>query len=558
MALLLITATGLGTTAAAADATLSAEATRSSISINDQLSVTFRLRGGNQNSEPDFSPLQQDFDILYRSRSQKTSIVNGHYDAYYQWELTLAPKRRGDLTIPSIEVGGAQSEPIAITVTKAPDNPAQAGEDLFMTVEPDKRSVYVQEQVLITAKIFSRQNFEAQEIQDFNLDQALIEAVAEDKYVTDINGTPYAVYEVRFALYPQKSGTLQIPAINYAVRLRSSRRSMLSFGGGDVRRGRSSPLSIQVKPIPAANGSGPWLPASSLSISQHFSHDTQALVAGEPITRSITVKAEGLHPSQLPPLTPADLEGFSTYADKPQKQEQRSDKGLSSERTDTIAMVPNSGGKRSLPPVEVKWFNTTKNTFEVARLPAVETHTSMPINSNSSVGSATPPVAATDASEPAPVQRPTQGKTLAFWCLVISQGITLLLLMVVTTLYWRARHQRLTAPPPAARATDQGEEWRAIKKAAAQDNLAQLRRSLMQWAEVHFSRPIKQLEDIALYSPLDERESLLQQLRQLDKALYHPDHSHSFDKSQLLPLIQALRVQKREASNTHLASLYPQ
>ncbi|WP_049721550.1 BatD family protein [Gilvimarinus polysaccharolyticus] len=560
LALLVCVLAGVGTSAQASSASLSAQVTRTQISINDQLSVKFQLRGGSQASEPDFSPVQEDFEILSTYRSQHSTTINGKHDAYFEWDLTLAPKRLGQLTVPSIRAAGTQSESISITVKEAQQNPATADADVFMTVEPDKSSVYVQEQVLLKAKIFARQNFDAQEIQDFSLDQVTIEAIAENKYVTEIAGTPYAVYELTFALYPQKSGTLSIPSLDYGVRLRSNRRSILSFGGGEIRRGRSSPIELEVKPIPATNGSGPWLPASAISLKQHFSHDTKSLTAGEPITRSITLSAEGLHPSQLPPIATIDTEGFSTYTDKPQTQERRSETGLSSERTDTIAMVPSSAGRRTLPPLELKWFNTTTGEFEVARLPAVETQTKMPVGDNNPAVAATPPPQT--STLPGSVQTANGFNYQAIpRYLIVSQAVTLILLIIMTALYLRTRSREPQEPKPGAK--QDNNLWRAIKKAGATDNLPELRRALLLWAETHFAQPISRLEQIAYCAnKTQQHDELLRQLRALDQAIYHPNldnsDSKAFSPGDLLPLIQQLRVQKRDASDSNLAPLYPQ
>lgn len=567
LVLLTCTLVGLVASGQAISASLSAHVTRTQININDQLSVKFQLRGGSQASEPDFSPVQDDFEILSSYRGQYSKSINGKTDAYFEWDLTLSPKRLGRLTVPSIRTAGTQSEPINITVSDVQQNPAAAGADVFMTVEPDKPSVYVQEQVLLKAKIFARQNFDAQQIQDFTLDQATIEAVAENKYVTDIAGTPYAVYELTLALYPQKSGTFTIPSLDYVVRLRSSRNSILSFGGGEVRRGRSSPASLEVKPIPAANGSGPWLPASSISLKQHFSHDTEALTAGEPITRSITLSAEGLHPSQLPPILTPEVEGFSTYADKPQTQERRSEAGLSSERTDTIAMVPSSEGRKTLPPLELKWFNTTTGTFEVARLPAVETKTTMPVGGNNPAVATPPPQKAKLTGDT--VTAGSVGYNSIPRYLLITQAVTLILLIIMTALYLRARTRGPQQPKPVVK--QDHNLWRAIKKAGAKDNLPELRSALLLWAEAHFSRPISRLEQIAYYADnAEHHDELLRQLRALDQAIYRPAASSNqsgsnesttnrktFSPGNLLPLIQKLRVKKRNASGSDLAPLYP-
>ena len=74
---------------------------------------------------------------------------------------------------------------------------------------------------------------------------------------------------------------------------------------------------------------------------------------------------------------------------------------------------------------------------------------------------------------------------------------------------------------------------------------------------MHYSQPINRLERIAGFATnAEHEEELLRQLRALDQAIYRPNNSE-FDPGKLLPLIQKLRVQKRDASNSPLAPLYP-
>src|SRR5690606_16088751 len=104
--------------------------------------------------------------------------------------------------------------------------------------------------------------------QQFDLPGALVKAVAEDEYVSNVGGVPHLVYEVTLAVYPQKSGTLEFPSLNYEIEPAGRGRSLLSdfYGTGTRHRGRSQAFTIDVKPIPAENNGGPWLPAKQVTL----------------------------------------------------------------------------------------------------------------------------------------------------------------------------------------------------------------------------------------------------------------------------------------------------
>ncbi|WP_020209745.1 BatD family protein [Gilvimarinus chinensis] len=528
-------------------ASLTVEPGRTSLAITDQLTLNVTLKNGNTRDEPDFAVLRKDFDILDISQRVQSVSVNGRSESSIIWQLALVPKSRGQIVIPSLQVAGVSSEPVTIHVTNAPESPADANAETFLEVTANKNSVYVQEQVLVSAKLYSKYNWSGRELGSFELDNALVEAVSEDEYVSTINGVQHLVYEVVFAFYPQKSGTLRIPPLQYAAQLRSGGRSLMSFSSGPVRRGRSQAIEIDVKPIPAANGTGAWLPAKDIKLTQHFSHDPDALVAGEPVTRRVTIEADGLLPTQLPPIEFGDIEGYSSYKDKAQTDENRSSNGVTSTRTETLALVPNAAGRASLPPVELRWFNTQTGEFETASLPALEVNATLPSTPGKPVNVANEPDTTGGAGKVTVIER------APLW-LLISQGITAVLLIIFAALYFFAPKSRT---PKASRSTAHTVSdktlWKQIKRSAADENWSELRQNLLQWASVHWHTPVKGLDEL---SRLANDETIRQQLQQLDKAIYS-SQQHNFEPGTLLPQLQKLRVHKRDGKSDGLAPLYP-
>lgn len=534
---------------AAQAASLSVEADRTKININDQLEVTFRLKDGPLDAAIDLSPLQKDFDILNTSRRVESYTINWETSRYVLWQVTLAPKRLGELTIPSFTIAKAQSEPLNITVTDAPQTAADA--ETFLEVTADQTQVFVQQQVLVTARLYSKRNWTAKEIENFNLNYALIEAVDENEYITTLNGVRHRVYEITFAIYPQSSGRLEIPAINYAIQLQSGpSRSFLGSINGPIRRGRSKPLSIDVQSIPDSNGNNTWLPAKNIELSQHFSRSTDSLVAGEPVTRRITIHAQGLHPSQLPPIEFEDIDGISIYHDKPQTDETRSSDGISSTRTETFAIVPNQAGEAQLPAIHLRWYNTETGTYETASLPAVN------ISATAPAGAAT--TAAADIAAPPPAQVVTPPpvpaqviERIPAW-MIASQIISGLLVLVLLPMALRKR------PATSKKAAVQKEDhhrptWKMLQKAAQENNLVAFRKAVIEWSSQALGHPVSTLTEVARH--LDEDSG--QQLLLLDQAIYGTK-SGQLNMQNLLKGLRTLKPRKEAADNSrHLQSLYP-
>ena len=537
-----------GVAASAWAAELRVDVPRQQITMGDHLQVSFQLRDASPR-EPDFSPLQQNFEILSVASGSRVIMVNGDTDRYYEWQVTLTPKHTGQLTLPPIEVAGARSRAVDIQVTEPQANNTDA--DTFLQVEANKSRVHVQEEILLTLKLYSKVQWRNKGISAFDLPDTLVKAVAENEYVSNLGGRPHLVYEVTLAVYPQKSGTLEIPPLQYEIEPARRGRSLLSdlYGSGERLRGSSEPLSVQVEAIPAG-AQGPWIPARDVTLSEHFSHDPEDLKAGEPITRRITLRAEGLSETQLPELPLPELPGFNFYRDQAQTREETTASGITGERVETIAMVPTREGRFTLPALEVRWWNTETEQFETATLAEKTLRVTLPAGYESP--------SPTEAPSPTPTANSTQPvptvAAIPLW-LQISQAVTALLLFVFILLWWRERRRAPHQQPEAAGTSADQPLWRRLKQASASGDLKALREALLAWFSQAWQEDYRSLEAVAQNCRDTELASAL---RQLDKALYG-DKGASFDSGALLQKIQKLRVARRSKPQSgKLTALYPE
>ena len=78
---------------------LTATADRTQLSRGETLELQVRF-DGQTTSDPDFSVLEEDFEILSQNQQNQFSIINGTTESYTQWVLQLLPKKTGSLLIP--------------------------------------------------------------------------------------------------------------------------------------------------------------------------------------------------------------------------------------------------------------------------------------------------------------------------------------------------------------------------------------------------------------------------------------------------------------------------
>lgn len=542
---------------------LTAEVDREVINLNDTLTLIIRQSGRNADSEPDFSLLRPNFEILNNQRSHQMQIINGKMDSTTEWRLLLSPKQTGGLIIPAFELDGETTRPITVEVVQQRQTPDGGGQEIFIQTKLDKKAAYVQEQVLFTIRLYSQVNLEGAEIQPLELPDTVVKAVDENNYITEINNRQHLVLETTLALFPQKSGKLEIPALGYEVAVSGGQRS--PWGRSQRRRLRSEPLSLEVQPAPDSFTGEHWLPAKKLRLTQHWSRDPSRLTQGEPVTRRITLEAEGLTATQLPELTIPAAPGVNSYPDRPQTQEQIDAQGVRSSSTLTLALVPNQSGRITLPPVTLSWWDTENGRMRTAELPA----TQLQVKPD--------PSASTSQAEQTREQDDNAGDTSAQaspdgnatsaqpgpWLWLSALANLLLLALCIWLALWvhqlRAQLQALTGQQQETQRQHKaalGKAWQTLKRASRDQDLPKLRQALLNWGRIYWpEQPPQALTDIG------ERlasETLTQHLRQLDAQLYGGQSETPLDCQALVQELNHCRQSRRRNQKPQpgLAPLY--
>lgn len=331
-------------------------------------------------SDPDFTPLENDFTVLNQSQSSSASLINGTYSKTIRWAVEVIPKKSGNVVIPAIIFGDDTSKPHEITVNETASNntdESKADADIFLEVKATPEQPYVQSQVIYTLRVYRRVNVAQAEMSEPTLEDAVIEKLGEDSNFNSlVNGVSYLVTERKYAIFPQKSGELRInPLALTAEVIVDGQPDFRDFFGSRMtktKRVMSKEVVLDVKPKPISFNGKDWLAAEKLVLTQEWSGDIQALKVGEPITRTLTLRGNGTTVGQLPELSATKTDSnLKVYPDQPVLNEQKQPDGISASRQEKIALIPATAGKHVLSAIEIPWFNTHTHSVEVAKIPAV-------------------------------------------------------------------------------------------------------------------------------------------------------------------------------------------
>jgi hypothetical protein len=546
-------------------AELSAQVNRKVLASNETIQLTLRHDGQAFNSQPDFSPLQQDFEILSNNRQQQYSNVNGKSASYTDWNLTLRPKRIGIILIPSLTYKNDISNALEVTVrAAAPSGTTAAGtQPIYTETVVDKTEVYIQQQILLTQRLYTSVQLRDYSLSDLDIPGEIIQRLGDTQYQKVINGRPYLVLEVNYAIFPQSSGKLTIPALRFGAYESSSRTQ---FGGFSTRGNRilrdtqAKTISIMAKPAHVAVDQ--WMPSSGLILDEQWTADLSNLTVGEPITRTIRIIAKDLTGAQISPLNLTPSDAYRVYPDRPQIEEQVSDNGIVGTRTESLALVPNQAGEMTIPGIEVRWWDTIKQRMQTANLPAKRVQVSASNSINSLPQMTGSPLQVMQPIEPATEAQHLEDKRSSLLALSLVANI-LLLSGIAALIFIRRSRKRFIAerPGPVTSARLNLKQcMKAIEIEANKNNLMAVRDSIMTWGRCLFAEtPPTTLKVLALL--LDDG-ALKKQFDQLDRQLFKgEDADDALDITLLLKRLTEQSTFSRKSTPTRgeaLKPLYPE
>lgn len=362
--------------------TLDAQVDRTTIGDGETLQLILTVRGGDGGRDPDVEPLNKDFEVLGSHQANRIQIVNGRSDSTKEWRFVLAPKRTGTLTIPALRLGALRSQPLSVTVRKAASGTQGKNRDIVLEASVDTDSPFVQAQVVLTLRLLHNVALREAALGKLALADAVVERLGDDvNFRVERDGKTFEGIERRYAVFPQRSGSLTIPPITLTAKVPDRRsRTMDSLDPfGDPFnllqplqsiRVRSNEIVLNVRPPPASAQGGAWLPATDLTLEESWSTEPPALRVGEPVTRTLTLRADGLTAAQLPVIEPGHWEGAKVYTDQPTLQTEPGRDGIVGTSQLKWAVVPSQEGKIVLPEVRIPWWDSRSHQLKAAVLPA--------------------------------------------------------------------------------------------------------------------------------------------------------------------------------------------
>ena len=350
------------------------------------------------NSKTDSQPTISEVDGLriltgpHSSFFTQTSNVNGRKTTSQTitYTYTVAIDKEGETTIPgaSVMVGGKKytSNPVTIKVLPEGQTPASSqgassttditNDRLFIQASVNKTKVHEQEALLLTYKVYTDVNLTnldnpVPNLKGFNIQE--IELSPQRPFELEhYNGRNYNTLVWRqFVLFPQETGKLEIPAMDYeAVVAVQTRHTMdpfeMMFNGGstyvEVRKKlKSNKIVIDVEKLPAGKPVGFSGAVGHFTVNSTI--NTEKLKSNEEFTLKVTVKGDGNMKLMGDPVVDFPSE-FEVYDPIITNNFRLTTKGFAGERVYEYVVTPRTAGTYTIPATKFVYFDTSTDQYK--------------------------------------------------------------------------------------------------------------------------------------------------------------------------------------------------
>ncbi len=552
-------------------AELTAHLDRTRITEGETVRLTIEA-SGQTSAMPDTRPLNVDFEVTGTMSGSRVNIINGKMDSRTNWTISLIPKRSGELTIPPLNINGKYTPELTLHVVDASVNTEpNESSPIFLETEVDITDPYVQGMVRYTQRVFFAVNLAQGTLSEPEHENALVHKLGEDReYQAQRNGKTYSVIERKFVIFPQMSGKLVIPApvLNAQIPEQTNRHDPFFdrfFSNTRPVRLRGETVTLDVRPRPEQSKSTYWLPAESVELLETWQPEDNQVNFGDPVTRSITIKAQGVTGEQLPEPKLSDPEGFKLYPDRAKSDTQNLPNTVQGEKTLRLAYMPMQPGKHTLPAFTLHWWDTTSDKEQVTTLPerTIEVLPAAGKQQNPGAAFNNFDAKSGDSNTQQAEQQTTQGTPANpllrrdhgastknatassvlnhsgwFWATLLFA----VLWLITLGLLWNNRRRRIfyvnaEQKPFSQRPKNSREARKNFLAACQENNPRQARRFLLKWAACHWpDSPPRGLDELALRMndpPVNAA------LIKLDRMLYQ-DNRGNWDGRELAKLIPEL------------------
>jgi hypothetical protein len=358
------------------DVSISANADKQEVTLDDQVTLTITVSGNVSNIPQPEIPDLKGFTSYSSGRSQNLSIINGKVSSSVVFTYILVPGNTGDYSLGpfSINYQGKtySTDPINIKVlprsaqSSGPEEQnvqqqPQHGKEIFIEAYVDKLTAYVNEQITLTFAVYQAVNL----LDNPTYNPPVTTGFwAEDmppqrKYYKVINGTRYLVTEIKTALFATGPGEFAVGSARLEATVEDMNR-VLQDPFGMFKSGKpvilaTEPIKIEIVPLPEQNKPSDFKgDVGDFDVS--MSVDKTAVEENQPVSLKIKIKGKGNIKTISSPALP-DVQDVKSYESGSSENISKDNYVVHGEKIFDKMFIPKKEGSVVLGPLDYVYFN---------------------------------------------------------------------------------------------------------------------------------------------------------------------------------------------------------
>lgn len=315
----------------------------------------------------------ENFDVVSKSNSTSTRIINGDTTTQVNYIYVIMPKSTGKFTLQgNVRYKGTdyKTNELQVNVSEADKNNTQGeAKEVFVKTLLSNNEIYFGQKVALAYELYSRYNIEDYGFKEnVNIKDFITKEIPQDKLKANleyVNGNKYARYETKkMFISPIKTGKFTIPEYNFQANVST----------GDGFFDTSTPVylkteakEITVKPLPQANKPADFSGiVGNLKLESKYSR--QEVNYGDSVTLQITASGN-CNLDDIKNIVSDNIPGFSVYQTVKNTEESMENNRYNAKKEFEIILVPTKNGNVKIDPMNVSFFNPESGSYEKAEIP---------------------------------------------------------------------------------------------------------------------------------------------------------------------------------------------
>lgn len=357
------------------------------------------------------------FEVMFgpaTSIQSSSYMINGHTTESNSmtFSYTLMPQKSGTYKLPAVTLkcGGKSIRSNSASIQILPGNGNSSGSqrggsqnqrqqqsggdvqisqshvrsgDVFILATASKKTVYEQEAIVLTYKLYTLANIRSLSGEMPDLDgfhcQELDNQPQMSLKVERYKGKNYYTGVWRqYVLFPQRSGQLKVPSVDFEAEIQVTNPNIdpfdAFFGGQSIAQMvkktiKTPSVDINVKALPTPK------PAAFSGAVGHFtvsgSLSPQQITANDAATLRLVISGNGNMKLMKAPQVNFDKD-FEIYDPKENNKTRTTSEGNKGNVTFDYVVVPRHGGKYKIDPVEFVYFDPDKGQYRTIKIQSFE------------------------------------------------------------------------------------------------------------------------------------------------------------------------------------------